>query len=76
MISQRLTYVCTCGNAVFNKFDVYSLRNCEFEIVESGTAAGSNNGTVIWFVSTSWNIRASNMLCSLKPLLWSVSVRT
>lgn len=55
---------------------MYSFKNVELLIDGSGTAAGSNKGTVIWFVSTSWNMRASNMDWSLNPLLWSVSVST
>ena len=48
---------------------MYSRRKTALLMVGSGTAAGSKSGTVIWFVSTSWNIRARSIDWSLKPLL-------
>lgn len=54
------TYFWTWGNADLSRFAVYSRKKTELLIVGSGTVAGSKSGTVIWFVSTSWNIRASS----------------
>ena len=68
------TNLCTWGNPLFSKSAVYSLKN--LVLVMSALCVGSNNGAWIWFISTSWNIRASSKLCNLNPLLWSVSVRT
>ena len=59
-----------------SRFAVYSRRNTELLMLGSDTASGSNSGTVICFVSTNWNMRARSIDCSLKPLLWYVSVRT
>jgi len=69
-------YFWTWGKAVFSKFAQYSRKNNELEIVGSAICVGSNKGVWIMFSSTSWNIRARRTLCSLNPLLWSVSVNT
>ena len=69
-------YGCRCGKAFLSKVAVYSCKNSELDIFGSGTVEGSNKGTPMAPVCTSWNSLARTILWSLNPLLWSVSVST
>ena len=75
-MSKETTHGFKCGNAVFNKLTVNSWKKIELFSAGSGNCAVSYNGCTIAPCSTSWNMRASSWLCSLNPLLWSVSVST